>query len=222
MLPEDWLAVLSDEFEEEYFKKLSAFVEKERETQTVYPPEEDVFNAFKYTPYDKVRVFLLGQDPYHGPNQAHGLAFSVMPGVRKPPSLKNILREMADDVGSSLPNNGCLIPWAKQGVMLLNAVLTVREKQAGAHQNKGWERFTDKVIEKVSEKPEPVVFLLWGGYARKKAGLIDGERHTIIESAHPSPLSAHNGFFGSNPFSKTNKALREHGQDEIDWQIPDV
>ena len=222
MLPTDWLAVLSDEFEEEYFKKLSAFVEKERETQTVYPPEEDVFNAFKYTPYDKVRVFLLGQDPYHGPNQAHGLAFSVMPGVRKPPSLKNILREMADDVGSSLPNNGCLIPWAKQGVMLLNAVLTVREKQAGAHQNKGWERFTDKVIEKVSEKPEPVVFLLWGGYARKKASLIDGERHTIIESAHPSPLSAHNGFFGSKPFSKTNKALREHGQDEIDWQIPDV
>lgn len=222
MLPTDWLAVLSDEFGEEYFKKLSAFVEEERETRTIYPPKDDVFNAFNYTPYHELRVFLLGQDPYHGPDQAHGLAFSVKPGVRQPPSLKNIFREMADDVGCKPPNNGCLIPWAKQGVMLLNAVLTVREKQAGAHKNKGWERFTDKVIEKVNEKPEPVVFLLWGGYARKKAGLIDRERHTIIESPHPSPLSAHNGFFGSKPFSRTNKALREHGQDEIDWQIPDV
>ncbi len=167
-------------------------------------------------------MLLLGQDPYHGKGQAHGLAFSVRPGVTPPPSLKNMLREMADDIGGTMPNNGCLIPWAKQGLMLLNAVLTVEAKKANSHKNKGWEKFTDAVIEKVNQKPDPVVFVLWGGYARKKAKRIDGAKHTIIESAHPSPLSAHSGFFGSKPYSKINAALKANGQPEIHWQLPDV
>jgi uracil-DNA glycosylase len=221
-LPKDWRKVLKEEFEKAYFLKLLAFVNQERETQTVYPPEADVFNAFKLTPYHEVRVLLLGQDPYHGKGQAHGLAFSVKPGVPRPPSLRNMLLEMADDIGGEGPNNGCLSPWANQGILLLNAVLTVREKQAGAHKNKGWEIFTDAVIQKVSEKTDPVVFVLWGGYARKKVKLIDAAKHTIIESAHPSPLSAHSGFFGSRPYSKINDALKAQGQSEVDWQLPDV
>ncbi len=222
MLPADWRKILKEEFEKDYFQKLEEFVNKERETKTIYPPEEDVFSAFRLTPYKDVRVLLLGQDPYHGKGQAHGLAFSVRPGVTPPPSLRNMLKEMADDIGGTMPNNGCLIPWAKQGMMLLNAVLTVREKQATSHKNKGWEKFTDAVIEKVSEKPEHVVFVLWGGYARKKVKLIDDSKHTIIESAHPSPLSASSGFFGSRPYSKINEALKAHNQPEIDWQLPDV
>ncbi len=221
MLPADWRKVLADEFEKDYFQKLLAFVNKERETKTIYPPEADVFNAFKHTPYEEVKVFLLGQDPYHGKGQAHGLAFSVKPGVVQPPSLKNMLREMADDIGGKMPNNGCLIPWAEQGILLLNAVLTVEAGKANSHKGKGWEKFTDKVIEKVNEKSDPVVFVLWGGYARKKVKLIDESRHTIIESAHPSPLSAHSGFFGSKPYSKINQALKTHGEEEIDWQLPD-
>lgn len=222
MLPTDWRRVLAEEFDQTYFLELQEFVNRERETKTIYPPEEDVFNAFKYTPYQQLRVFLLGQDPYHGEGQAHGLSFSVKPGQRIPPSLKNILREMADDIGGTMPNNGCLIPWAKQGILLLNAVMTVEAKKAGSHRNNGWEQFTDAVIRKVNEKREPVVFVLWGGFARKKAKLIDRSKHTIIESAHPSPLSAHNGFFGSKPFSRINDALKANGQKEIDWQIPDV
>ena len=221
MLPADWRKVLADEFEKDYFQKLLAFVNKERETKTIYPPESDVFYAFKHTPYEEVKVFLLGQDPYHGKGQAHGLAFSVKPGVTQPPSLKNMLREMADDIGGKLPNNGCLIPWAEQGLLLLNAVLTVEAGKANSHKGKGWEKFTDAVIEKVNEKSDPVVFVLWGGYARKKVKLIDESRHTIIESAHPSPLSAHSGFFGSRPYSKINQALKAHGEEEIDWQLPD-
>lgn len=221
MLPKDWRTVLADEFEKDYFLKLQEFVNQERETKTIYPPEDDVFNAFKYAPYDQVRVFLLGQDPYHGEGQAHGLCFSVRPGVRQPPSLKNMLREMADDVGCEEPNNGYLVPWAEQGILMLNAVLTVQAGKANSHKGKGWEKFTDAVIKKVNEKSDPVVFVLWGGYARKKAKLIDDEKHTIIESAHPSPLSAHSGFFGSKPYSKINKALKANGYSEIDWQIPD-
>jgi uracil-DNA glycosylase len=222
MLPADWRNVLADEFEKDYFEKLEAFINKERETKTIYPPESDVFNAFKYTPYKNVKVLLLGQDPYHGKGQAHGMAFSVKPGITPPPSLKNMLREMADDIGGKMPNNGCLIPWAEQGILLVNAVLTVEAGKANSHKNKGWEKFTDAVIEKVSEKPDPVVFVLWGGYARKKVKLIDESRHTIIESAHPSPLSAHSGFFGSRPYSKINEALKANGEEEIAWQIPDV
>lgn len=222
MLPQDWRTVLADEFKKDYFLKLQEFVNQERETKTIYPPEEDVFNAFKHTPYDQVRVFLLGQDPYHGEGQAHGLCFSVRPGVALPPSLKNMLREMADDVGCEMPNNGYLVPWADQGILMLNAVLTVEAKKANAHKGKGWEKFTDAVIKKVNEKSDPVVFVLWGGYARKKVKLIDDKQHTIIESAHPSPLSAHSGFFGSKPYSQINNALKTNGYSEIDWQIPDV
>lgn len=222
MLPEDWRKVLAEEFDKDYFRKLQDFVNKERKTKTIYPPKKEVFNAFKHTPYDEVKVLLLGQDPYHGKGQAHGLAFSVKPGVTPPPSLKNMLREMADDIGGKMPNNGCLIPWAEQGIMLLNAVLTVEAGKANSHKGKGWEKFTDRVIEKLNEKDDPVLFVLWGGYARKKVKLIDEDRHTIIESAHPSPLSAHSGFFGSRPYSKINKALKAHGQEEIDWQLPDV
>jgi uracil-DNA glycosylase len=222
MLPDDWRNVLAEEFEMDYFQKLLAFVNKERKSKTIYPPEADVFNAFKYTPHDEVKVLLLGQDPYHGKGQAHGLAFSVKPGITPPPSLKNMLREMADDIGGKMPNIGCLIPWAEQGLMLLNAVLTVEAGKANSHKGKGWEKFTDRVIEKLNEKSDPVVFVLWGGYARKKVKLIDDGKHTIIESAHPSPLSAHSGFFGSKPYSKINKALKAHAQEEIDWQLPDV
>ncbi len=223
LLPADWRKVLSGEFEKPYFSKLLEFVNKERAGKTIYPPEEDVFNAFRFTPYNEVRVLLLGQDPYHGKGQAQGLAFSVRPGVRQPPSLKNMFKELKGDLGCEIPNNnnGSLIPWAKQGLMLLNAVLTVRAGEANSHKNKGWEKFTDAVIEKVNDKDDHVVFVLWGGYARKKTKLIDDSKHTIIESAHPSPLSANSGFFGSQPFSKINKALKEHGQPEIDWQIPE-
>ncbi len=222
MLPADWRDVLAEEFEKPYFLKLQEYVAKERVEQTIYPPAEEVFTAFHQTPYDQVRVLLLGQDPYHGEGQAHGLSFSVKPGIRQPPSLKNMLKEMASDIGGTMPNNGCLIPWTEQGMMLLNAVLTVRMKKASSHKNQGWETFTDAVIKKIDEKTDPVVFVLWGGYARKKAKLIDNEKHTILEAAHPSPLSAHAGFFGSKPYSKINQALKDNGQPEINWQIPDV
>jgi uracil-DNA glycosylase len=222
VLPESWQTVLADEIAKPYFQDLQHFLEEERSKHTVYPPPEDVFNALALTPYDAVRVLIVGQDPYHGAKQAHGLAFSVRPGVRPPPSLVNIFQELHDDLGCTVPNNGSLIPWARQGVLLLNTVLTVRAKQAASHQKKGWEQFTDAVIQKVNEKPEPVVFVLWGAHARKKKELIDTERHTVVESAHPSPYSAASGFFGSKPFSKINAALHANGQTEIDWQIPDL
>ena len=217
-----WRPVLIAETEKPYWKPLQQFVKDERKKYTIYPPDKDVFAALHLTPYEKVSVLILGQDPYHEVGQAHGLCFSVRPDVAIPPSLQNIYKELHDDLGCKIPNNGCLTPWAEQGVLLLNAVLTVRAHQANSHQGKGWENFTDAIIRIVNDKPDRVVFVLWGAYARKKAPLINTTRHVIIESAHPSPLSAANGFFGSRPFSKINAALREAGKPEINWQIPDV
>jgi uracil-DNA glycosylase len=221
-LPASWQAVLADEFQKPYFKPLMHFVDTERQKHQVFPPEEDVFNAFRLTPYDRVKVLLLGQDPYHDEGQAHGLAFSVRPGVKPPPSLRNMFKELASNLSTTTPNNGFLEPWAKQGVMLLNAVLTVRAHQAASHKDKGWEKFTDAVIHKLGEREKPVVFVLWGAYAKKKKGLIDTSRHVVIEGVHPSPLSAKNGFFGSKPFSRINEALEEQGETPIDWQLPDL
>jgi uracil-DNA glycosylase len=220
-LPPSWTKVLADEFAKPYFAKLMAFVAAERAAHQVFPPEEDVFNAFQFTPYDRVRVLLLGQDPYHDDGQAHGLCFSVKPGVAPPPSLKNMLRELHDDLGCKIPNNGYLAPWAKQGVMLLNTVLTVRAHKAASHKDQGWEHFTDAVIQKINEKDESVVFVLWGAHARKKVRLITNPIHVVIESGHPSPLSA-TTFFGTRPYSKINAALQKNGFPEINWQLPDV
>ena len=216
-----WRPVLVAETEKLYWKPLQQFVREERRKYKVFPPDKDVFAALHLTPYEKVSVLILGQDPYHDDGQAQVLCFSVQPGVAIPPSLVNIYQELQADLGCQIPNNGDLRPWAKQGVLLLNAVLTVRAHQANSHAGKGWENFTDAIIRTVSAKPDRVVFVLWGAYARKKKGLIDAARHVIIESAHPSPLSASSGFFGSRPFSKINAALREAGKPEIDWQIPD-
>jgi uracil-DNA glycosylase len=182
----------------------------------------DIFNALHYTSYHECKVVILGQDPYHGPGQAHGLSFSVKPGVKAPPSLVNIFKELHDDLGCKIPNNGCLLSWARQGVLLLNAVLTVREHQANSHKGIGWERFTDKVISLLNEREKPLAFVLWGGPARRKKAMITNPRHFIVESAHPSPLSAYNGFFGSHPFSKVNDFLTDTGQKPINWQIPDI
>lgn len=221
-LPPSWHDALAPELAQPYFAKLSAFVDDERRKHTVFPPEPDVFNALKLTPLDQVGVLILGQDPYHDDGQAHGLAFSVLPGVKTPPSLANIFRELRDDLGCRVPNNGYLVPWAKQGVLLLNAVLTVRAHEPNSHRGKGWEHVTDAVIRVVSEQAHPVVFVLWGASAQKKVALIDAARHHVIQSAHPSPLSARRGFFGSRPFSTINQALREAGRREIEWELPDV
>jgi len=217
-----WRPSLLAETEKPYWKDLQHFVREERRKHAVYPADKDVFAALHLTPYEQVSVFILGQDPYHGPGQAHGLCFSVQQGVPAPPSLANIFKELHDDLGCAIPNHGHLEHWAKQGVLLLNAVLTVRAHQANSHKDKGWEQFTDAVLRAVNDKPDRVVFVLWGAYARKKAGLIDTQKHVIIQSAHPSPFSADNGFFGSRPFSKINVALCEAGKPEIDWQIPDL
>ena len=221
-LPASWRPLLRDELGKPYFRGLGRFVEKEQKAYTVYPPTKDIFAALKLTPFKNVGVLLLGQDPYPGKGQAHGLCFSVRPGIEPPASLRNIYRELQADVGFRIPNNGYLAPWATQGILMLNAVLTVRAGEPNSHQGKGWEIFTDAIISRVSAKEDSVVFVLWGAYARKKIKLIDTTRHTIVESAHPSPLSARNGFFGSRPFSAINKALRAAGKPEIDWQIPDV
>lgn len=218
-LPMSWQVVLAEEFEKPYFKQLQGFLALERQTQTIYPPEEDVFSAFELTPYYDVKVLLLGQDPYHDDNQAHGLCFSVRPGIKTPPSLTNMYKELNDDIGCEIPSTGYLVEWAKQGVLMLNAVLTVRAHTANSHKNKGWEKFTDAVISQVNQKSDPVVFVLWGGYAQKKLKLIDTTRHIVIQSAHPSPLSAHNGFFGSQPFSKINAALEACNKSPINWAI---
>jgi uracil-DNA glycosylase len=221
-LPTSWQTVLAEEFEKPYFKKLENFLAAQRQTQTIFPPEEDVFSAFELTPYENVNVFLLGQDPYHDDNQAHGLSFSVRPGIKPPPSLVNIYKELKEDVGFNIPNNGYLISWARQGILMLNAVLTVQAHTPNSHKNKGWETFTDAVINKINDKSDPVVFVLWGGYAQKKLKLIDTSRHRVIQSAHPSPLSARNGFFGSKCFSSINQTLASFGKPEIDWQISDI
>ena len=213
----DWNPLLRDQFDEPYWNELQSFVRDERSRHTVYPPHDEVFAALHLTPHADVKVLLLGQDPYHGPGQAHGLCFSVRPGVEIPPSLVNIFAELESEVGCARPAHGNLDHWARQGVLLLNTTLTVRARQAASHQRKGWETFTDRVIEVVNDKPEPVVFVLWGSAARKKKALVDTSRHTVIESPHPSPLSAHRGFFGSKPFSRANAALVEAGREPIDW-----
>ncbi|BDI32833.1 uracil-DNA glycosylase 2 [Capsulimonas corticalis] len=219
-LPESWRDHLAGEFEKPYFHKLTEFVDAERAAYTVFPPESQVFSALKLTPLEDVRVMILGQDPYHDDGQAHGLCFSVQPGVKSPPSLVNIFKELKSDLDAPIPSSGYLVPWAEQGVLLLNAVLTVRAHEANSHKNKGWETFTDAVIQTVSAKDSPVVFVLWGAYAQKKVPLIDASKHVILQSAHPSPLSARAGFFGSKPFSKINEALRANGTPEIDWRLP--
>ncbi len=221
-LPASWKPVVGEELARPYFRDLTKFLEEERRHHTVFPPEDEVFTALELTPYENVNVLLLGQDPYPGEGQAHGLAFSVRPGVRPPQSLVNIFKELHDDLGCRIPDNGYLVPWAEQGVLLLNTALTVRAHSPNSHKGKGWEKFTDAVFHAVGTKEDPVVFVLWGGNARKKVKLIDRDRHTVIESAHPSPLSAKSGFFGSRPFSNINKALRAAGKPEIDWQLPDL
>ncbi len=221
-LPASWQAVLGDEFAKPYFSHLQQFLDAERQVHAVFPPDNDVLTAFRLTPYETVKVLLLGQDPYHDDNQAHGLAFSVRPGVKPPPSLANVFAEMQEDTGLPIPRTGCLAPWARQGVLLLNAVLTVRAHKPNSHKNKGWETFTDAVIQAVNDKPDPVVFVLWGGQAQKKRPLIDETKHAVVASAHPSPLSARNGFFGSRPFSKINVALEAAGKTPIDWRLPEA
>jgi uracil-DNA glycosylase len=218
----DWNPVLRDELAKPYWHDLQRFVADERARHTVYPAPADVFAALHLTPYEQTKVLILGQDPYHGPDQAHGLCFSVRPGVAQPPSLQNIFKELEADLGHPPPNHGSLVHWADEGVLLLNAVLTVRAHSAGSHAGKGWEVFTDEVIRTVNAKRDRVVFILWGAYARKKKALVDRSRHVVIESAHPSPLSAHNGFFGSRPFSRADAALIEAGRAPVDWRIPSV
>lgn len=218
-LPETWRSALGDPMGLPYFRSLEGFLEVERQAHSVFPAEPDVFQAFECTPLDQVRVVILGQDPYHDVGQAHGLAFSVRPGVKLPASLRNIFKELHADLGVPTPGNGCLIPWARQGVLLLNTVLTVRAHQAHSHRGRGWEVFTDQVIKHLGQQSEPLVFVLWGKPAQAKKKLIEASRHLILEAPHPSPLSAHGGFFGSRPFSKINDALRGWGKAEIDWTL---
>ena len=221
-IPNGWTSALAGEIARPTFSELQTFLEQERKTHPVFPSEPDVFAALDLTPLEDVRVLILGQDPYPGEGQAHGLSFSVPPDVKKPPSLVNIFKERKDDLGQAPPAHGHLASWARQGVLLLNAVLTVRAHAPNSHQGRGWEPFTDAVIGAVAAKPDPVVFVLWGAFAQKKKALIDAHKHVIVESAHPSPLSASRGFFGSKPFSRTNAALRSAHRPEIDWQVPDV
>ncbi|QHA29308.1 uracil-DNA glycosylase [Bacillus paranthracis] len=213
---------MAPEFEKEYYRKLADFLKEEYSTHVVYPKKEDIFNALEYTSYENTKVVILGQDPYHGPNQAHGLSFSVQPGIKTPPSLLNMYKELRDEYGYDIPNNGYLVKWAEQGVLLLNTVLTVRQGEANSHKGKGWEHFTDRVIELLNEREKPVIFILWGRHAQAKKKLITNTKHHIIESVHPSPLSARRGFFGSKPYSKVNTILANMGEREIDWEIPNL
>jgi uracil-DNA glycosylase len=214
---QSWKEILKEEFEKEYFIKLVDFIKKEYQDQEIFPPGRLIFNAFEYCSFDDLKVVILGQDPYHGPGQANGLCFSVNDGIPKPPSLLNIFKEIKEDIGIPIPENGNLERWAKQGILLLNATLTVRANQAGSHQNKGWEIFTDAVIKNISDKKDGIVFLLWGSYAQRKGAVIDQNRHCILKSAHPSPLSAYQGFLGNKHFSQTNNFLIKKGFAAIEW-----
>ena len=218
----DWAEFLNPELKKPYYLELRKFLADENKTRQIFPDMYDIFNALHYTSYHDTKVVILGQDPYHGDGQAHGLSFSVKPGVKAPPSLVNIFKELKEDLGCEIPNNGCLKPWTQQGVLLLNTVLTVRAHQANSHRNMGWEKFTDRIIEILNEREKPIAFVLWGAPARKKKKMITNPKHFIVESAHPSPLSAFNGFFGSRPFSKVNAFLEAVGEKPINWQIPNL
>ena len=223
MITNDWLGEIQGEFRKPYYRELYQFVKEEYSRTVVYPPADDIFNALHFTPLSEVKVLLLGQDPYHNVNQAHGLSFSVLPEQKEiPPSLQNIYKELHDDLGCYIPNNGYLEKWADQGVLMLNAVLTVQAHRAGSHQGKGWEQFTDAAIRILNEQNRPIVFILWGSYAQKKAAFLNNPNHLILKSAHPSPLSVYRGFWGSRPFSKTNEFLESHGVTPIDWQIENI
>lgn len=219
ILKNDWAPLLNEEFTKPYYLRLREFLKREYTTQVIYPHMNHIFNALHYTSFHDVKVVILGQDPYHGPNQAHGLSFSVQPGVKQPPSLVNIFKELQHDLGYTPPDHGCLVDWAKQGVLLLNTVLTVRKGQAHSHRGQGWENFTSRVIETLNKKEHPVVYLLWGRAAQNKMTLIDTSKHYIIQSPHPSPFSAHRGFFGSKPFSRTNEILKNIGLEEVQWKL---
>ena len=222
MISNDWLPALKDEFRKPYYAQLFEFVKEEYQSRVIYPPADDIFNAFHFTPLNKVKVVILGQDPYHNEHQAHGLCFSVQPGEDAPPSLVNIYQELKADCGCYIPDNGYLKKWADQGVLLLNTVLTVRAHQANSHQGKGWEHFTDAVIQAVNAQDRPIVFLLWGRPAQMKAGMLNNPKHLILKAPHPSPLSAYRGFFGCRHFSQTNAFLQENGMAPIDWQIENL
>jgi uracil-DNA glycosylase len=218
----DWSELLTPELTQPYYLKLRQFLINEYRTRRIYPDMYDIFNALHYTSYEDAKVVILGQDPYHGPGQAHGLSFSVQPGIEPPPSLLNIFKELATDLGCTVPNNGCLKPWAEQGVLLLNTVLTVREHAANSHHGQGWEVFTDKIISFLNEREKPLAFILWGSPARRKKEMITNQNHFIVESPHPSPLSASRGFFGSRPFSRVNEFLKSTGQEPVNWQLPNI
>jgi len=222
MISNDWLKALKDEFNKDYYRKLFTFVKEEYSKELIYPPADDIFNALHLTPLSEVKVVILGQDPYINEGQAHGLCFSVAPGVAPPPSLVNIYKELESDLGCSIPNNGCLIKWAKQGVLLLNTVLTVRAGQSNSHQGKGWEEFTDAIIKKVNEQDRPIVFMLWGRPAQTKIKMLNNPKHLILTAPHPSPLSVYRGFWGCKHFSKANEFLLNNGIDAIGWQIENI
>ncbi|CAG7625169.1 Uracil-DNA glycosylase [Paenibacillus solanacearum] len=222
ILHNDWAPLLEEEFQKPYYLQLRQFLKREYGTYTIYPDMHDIFNALHYTSYEQTKVVILGQDPYHGPGQAHGLSFSVKPGIPAPPSLQNMFKELHSDLGCRIPDNGYLVRWAEQGVLLLNTVLTVREGQAASHKGNGWETFTDRVISLLNERERPIVFILWGSHAGQKSQLITNRRHHILRSVHPSPLSSHRGFFGSKPYSQANVFLHSIGSEPIDWQIPDI
>ena len=219
MIGNDWDEILKDEYDKSYFKEMTNFLVKEYKEKTIYPKENEIFKAFRLTPYSNVKVVILGQDPYHDVGQAEGLSFSVKEGIKRPPSLINIYKELFDDLGYNIVENGSLVKWANEGVLLLNAILTVEKDKAASHSKIGWEEFTDEVIKKVNEKETPVVFILWGSFARSKKKFITNKKHLVIESAHPSPLSVYNGFFGSRPFSRTNDFLVKNGIKPIDWNL---
>jgi uracil-DNA glycosylase len=222
ILNDSWWQQLKDEFNKPYYQELREMLKREYAEHTVYPEPNDIYNALHYTSYENVKVVILGQDPYHGPGQAHGLSFSVQPGVNPPPSLKNIFIELQNDIGADIPNHGSLVSWAKQGVLLLNTVLTVRRGQANSHKGKGWEQLTDSIIDVLNKRDKPVVFILWGRHAQMKKERIDTSKHFIIQSPHPSPFSARNGFFGSRPFSRANQYLEQIGDEPIDWSLPNL